>query len=313
MKKALIASTILATLGGAAFADTGVKIGGYGRFGLQYNSEAGDGYASTVIHTRLRFNIDAKTETDTGVTFGGRIRIQDQSGNSSTSVSSALLYATYEGLRVEVGNVNTALDSVELFYDSEMGLVDSSYGDSRSNFYAFSTGHTNSGRMGIYASYSIDGFTGRLSYIDPNQYDDGSVGYNPESSLTLTYAAGQFTVAAGATWDGAGIEDNDIYFIGAAYKINDVATVGLNYIDEGLDADGKTITLYGSYTMDALTLQGYVAHNDADYNDTNTSVGIGAAYDLGGAKLVGSVQRGYGVDGVSDAETYADVGVRFDF
>ncbi|MFT4149044.1 MAG: porin [Paracoccaceae bacterium] len=311
MKKALIASTILATLGGAAYAETGVNISGFGRFGLQYNSEAGDGEASTVIHTRLRFNIDAKTETDTGVTFGGRIRLQDQSGYSSTAVSSALLYATYEGLRVEVGNVNTALDSVELFYDSEMGLIDSSYGDSRSDFYSFSTGHYNAERMGIYASYTVGGFTGRLSYVDPNQYDDSSIGYNSETSLALTYSAGAFTVAAAGTWDGAGIEGNDIFFIGGAYKVSDVATVGLNYIDEGEDGAGgdldKTIVIYGNYTMDALTLKGYISHNGLDSLETNTGLGIGADYDLGGAKLTGSIQRDY------NKETYADVGVRFDF
>lgn len=314
MKKALIASTILASLGGAAYAETGVTISGYGRFGLVHYSgeslasdDASEG-AKTRIHTRLRLNVDAKTETDTGVTFGGRMRFQDSDAGGADGAA-ALLYATYEGLRVEVGNVNTALDSVELFYDSEMGLRDTSGGDSRSNFYAYSSGRTDANYKGIYASYSVGDFTGRLSYINPDQSfaDLDDAGLEAEVSLALSYSAGAFTVAAAATWDGASIADNDIFFIGGAYAISDVATVGLNYIDEGFDEDEETVVLYGNYTMDALTLRGYVANNGADYNETNTAFGIGADYDLGGAKLTGSIQRDYA------EETYADVGVRFDF
>jgi outer membrane protein OmpU len=132
MKKILFASTILATLGTVAVAETGVSISGYGRFGLQYDSGKDNSDSTketTTIETRLRLNIDAKTETDTGVTFGGRIRLQYDEDDSTSETSPALLYAAYEGLRVEVGNVNSAIDSVALIWDSEMGLTSSSVGD----------------------------------------------------------------------------------------------------------------------------------------------------------------------------------------
>lgn len=324
MKKVLFASTILASLATVASAETGVTISGYGRFGLVYDStdkyvtrvdDEGVVYEAkankTLIHTRLRFNIDAKTETDAGVTFGGRIRIQD-SDTGGGDFSAAYLYTAWEGLRVEVGNANTALDSVALFYDSEMGLRDTSWGDSLSDFFAFSSGSYQPERKGLYAKYTFADFTVHASYITPDQIADIDV--NEEYSFAAAYETDIFSVAIGGTWDGAGIQDNDIWFIGGAYNISDVATVGLNYINEGFvtvngvtEDDTDTIVLYGNYTFDAVTLKAYISQNDHDENDSKTAYGLGADYDLGGAKLTASVQRSYA------EETYADFGVRFDF
>lgn len=348
MKKVLFASTILASLGSVAAAETGVSISGYGRFGLQYYSNGGvmgglwdpeagnysSSYNNTSIHTRFRLNINAKTETDTGVTFGGRIRLQYQDTNSSgtSNTSPALMYATYEGFRLEVGNISGAIDSdpAGVYYGSEIGLIDASFGDSLlMNYYglgAFASSGYNRGRMGIQASYSIDGFTGILSYIDYSQYYDlpGDV---EETQLYLSYVTGEFTVAAGGAWNQAGIDGTDSFFIGGRYD-TDAYYVGLTYTDEGeVDApytfDGvakkdlsSTVTLYGGYVIDALTLKGYVAYNDSKatmydglgHKDKKEyAFGIGADYDLGGAKLTGSIQRDYW------EETYADLGVRFDF
>jgi outer membrane protein OmpU len=314
MKKLLLASTALMAGAVAAAADTGVTISGYGRFGLVYDSGAVAPINKTVVHTRLRFNIDAKTETDSGVVFGGRVRIQD-SNNGGAGLSPALLYVTYEGLRVEVGNANTAFDSAALLYDSELGLRDTSGGDSRSDFYSFSTGAYAATRMGVFASYSMNGFSGKISYVTPDQ--TGATVVDEESSIALSYENDMFVVSAAAAQNGAGVANNDMWMIGAAYKGLPNTTVGLNYIDEGIVTDpldpnfglslGKTAVLYANYTMDAWTLKGYIAHNDYVGNAIDTTAGIGADYDLGGAKLTGGIQRTY------DKETYADFGVRFDF
>lgn len=315
MKKLLLASTALMAAATAAAADTGVKISGYGRFGLTYDESRVTN--ETRVHTRLRFNIDGKTETDSGVVFGGRIRLQHTNGDSVTTggatpttstaarLSPALLYVTYEGLRVEVGNANGAFDSAALLYDSELGLTDSSFGDSQSSYYSFSTGPYSPNRMGLYASYDINGFSIKASYITDDQ--TGATVVNEETSIALSYENDMFVVSAAAANDGAGIANNDPWFIGAAYKGLPNATIGLNYIEEGLPAQGSTVVLYGNYTVDAWTVKAYIANNDAVGNLTDTAYGIGADYDLGGAKLSGGIQYGYSKD------TYADFGVRFDF
>jgi outer membrane protein OmpU len=314
MKKILLASTMLAAFATVADAETGVKLSGYGRMGLVYDGN------DTFLHTRLRMNIDATTETDSGVVFGGRIRLQSNGGSynvydpgvgdkaNGSTLSPATLWVEYEGLRVEAGNVNTAFDSAALLYASEIGLLDSSYGDSQSSFFSFNASPYNVNRAGVYASYSMSGFTAQASIVDPEHYvTDTDSGDESETSIALSYSTDQFTVSAAGAWNGAGVDGNDIFFIGGAYKLSDVATVGLNYIDEGISStavdQGKTIVLYGSYAMDAVTVKGYVGSSDV-YD--GTIVGIGADYDLGGAKLTGSVQN-------NGDDTVADVGVRFNF
>ncbi|WP_417806572.1 porin [Thioclava sp.] len=334
MKKVLFATTALVLSAGFASAD--VTLSGYGRFGLQYNSKPGvtSGFilgapgvdkSKATVETRMRLNIDASTETDGGVTFGGRIRVQYDNGKVDSTVSPALMYATYGGFRMEVGNANTALDSAPLVYGSELGLVDSSFGDIRSSFYAFnsdwygatgaslSTTSTtvNSDRMGVSASYSMGGFSGMLSYITPDQATSSlrasyGAGVKAESSLYLAYASGPLTVAAAGTWNAAGVDGNDIAFIGAAYQVNDAINLGLNYTDEA-GVLGETVVGYGSYTMGATTFRAYVANNTAVANLNDTAYGIGADYDLGGATLKGGIQYGYA------EETVADFGVKFAF
>ncbi|MCX8508021.1 MAG: porin [Rhodobacteraceae bacterium] len=311
MKKILLATTVLAGFAGTAFAQdaaTGVKLSGYGRFGLVNDNSSAATVKKTTIHTRLRFNIDATTVTDSGVEFGGRIRVQSSQVGGGASLNDAQLHASYEGVRVEVGNTNTAYDSAALMWDAEMGFEDSSFGDPQEPTYSYSSKPiAGSGYMGVYASYSMGDFTVQASYVNPNQNaKTQAAGHAAESSIALSYSAGAFSVSAAAASNGAGVKGVDTAFIGAAYKINDVATVGLNYFDEDT-VGGKTTTLYGNYKMDAITLRAYVANNDLKSNATKTAYGIGADYDLGGARLSGSIQRGYA------KQTVVDMGVRFDF
>lgn len=325
MKKVLFATTALVFSAGFAAAE--VSISGYGRFGASYDSSADDSDSSkstSWIEQRLRLNIDALTTTDGGVEFGGRVRLQFDDGNDSTGTAPALLYVSYGGLRVEVGNVNTAIDSDPLIYNSEIGITERSFGDPRSDFYTYNTyAYDTSNRSGIYASYSIAGFTAQGSYIDPDQKGDstsvGADGLISEQSVAFSYETGPLSLSTAATWNGAGVKSNNIWYVGAAYQFIDTFTAGLNYIDEGYgsankeDDLGKTITLYGTYTIDAVSLTGYVAHNDADQNKSDTAYGLGASYDLGGGThLLGSIERGYGTTS-TDEETIAQLGVKFNF
>lgn len=324
MKKILIATTALVATAGVAAAD--VAFSGYGRFGVLYDGSAVDNAAKTTVETRFRFNIDV-SETDSGVTFGGRVRMQYDDGSSNTAVTAANMYAAYNGLKVTVGNVDGAYDDAALIYNSEMGLTDTSFGDPAGAFYAYdSNGYSaaESGRMGINVTYAIAGFAIEASYINPDQYEDDLTSLNlgtvaapiivereAEYALAVSYKYNQFTISAATAQNGAGIKDNDVYFIGAEYAVNDMANVGLLYLDNGdlfrADDNNTTVTLYGNYTMDALTLRGYVAHNSEDFLETQTSFGLGADYDLGGATLLGSIERGY------DKEAYASMGVKFTF
>lgn len=299
MKKILLATTVFASLGTVASAETGVTISGYGRFGLTYTEGAAK---ETIVSSRLRLNITGTTETDAGVTFGGRLRIQHDDGDAAGAAgNAAMFFSEFGGFRMEVGNVNTAFDSAGLLYNPEMGYEDSSFGDPQGSFFAYSSKGGLGDYMGVFASYTIGDFTGRVSYVDPDQKLDTT---EEELSISFDYASGPFAVSLAAIQDAAGVAGMDGYYVGAAYAVNDVANVGLNYIDED-SAPGRVVTLYGNYTMGATTVRAYVA--DMDVAGADTAYGLGADYDLGGARLSGSVQSSY------TSDTVADLGVRFDF
>ncbi|MES2665340.1 MAG: porin [Pseudomonadota bacterium] len=327
MKKILLSTALVVATAGVAAAE--VSLSGSGRFGLAYNGGAAAGTEKTTISYRLRVNVDASVESESGVTFGGRIRMQNTEGSGGAALSAAQVFAKYNGMTLQVGNVDTAYDSVALMYDPEMGYIGSSFGTpyaAGGDYASFSSGPytTTPDRVGIFFSYAIESFNVRVSAVDPDQTvsSDALFATNDEveASISADYTTGQFTVAAAAAQNASFIDGNDVYFLGAAYKFSDAGTVGLSFMDNGdtngapAGDNGKTVVLYGNYTFGATTLRAYVSSNDGtlagggDFGaNSSTAYGLGADYDLGGATLAGAVQRGY------DEETVADVGVKFSF
>jgi outer membrane protein OmpU len=313
MKKVLLASSALMMVAGAAMAD--VKISGSGRAGLVYFENSGLDN-DTQVSYRLRFNVDASKETDSGVKFGGRIRFQDNT-RGQASFSGAYVYAESSGFRVEVGNSNTAYDSAALMYNSEIGYLDRSFGDPNGSYFSFSSGGVPTGYVGVYASYSVGDFNVQASVVNPDQFAPVGTVQDNEFGMSASYKTGPVTLSAAFVTNGAAINGNDNYFVGAEYAINDAANVGLQYFDNGdtngaLPGDnGKQVTLYGNYKLtNGVTVAGYIANNDELGNfpgGQDTAYGIGASYDLGGATVAGAIHQGY------SGNTTADVGVKFSF
>jgi len=322
MKKALIASTALVLTAGVAAAD--VTISGYGRTGvIYYENDTGEN--ETDVISRLRMNIDAATSTDQGVDFGARFRIQwDQNSDDSGQLNAGKLWVTSNGLTVEIGNTETAMDSSGLIYATELGSYDRSIGfsDVAGDFFAYdadpygNSDNDTSNRLGVFAKYEIAGATVMGSMIDPDQANDLPAGIDKEYSLAVDYTWNDvLELSAAYTQNGAGFEDNDIFFVGARYAVMPNARVGLNYIDTNDEDDseygavGQTFALYGDYTLaDGMTnIEAYVANNNRDSNETDNAFGIGVNYDLGGARLGASLQRDY------SENVTADMGVRFEF
>lgn len=346
MKRVLLATTMLVAGGSMAYAD--ITLSGYGRFGLDYHNNGVVGASKTQVASRLRLNIDATTETDTGVTFGIRTRIQHNQGDDGdVGAAPAKFFVEYEGLRVEVGNVDTPYDSVALTYDGEMGFMDRAYGDSYSAFYTFNsrenpgatgdgTGVVGSGNdyVGVAATYSIADVNLYAAFVNPEQtVKDHTPNVDDEISIAADWTDGQFAVAASYVSDAAGVDGDDLFFLGGAYTF-DEATVGLNFYNhsntgaatgdsvlQGLKS--RQFTLYGNYNFGDVTGRAYISHlklrnKTGGEHNPGTAYGIGADYALGaGSRLSGSIERGFKgtkIDGgVAKRETRADIGVRFDF
>ncbi len=324
MKKALFATTALMLSAGISAAD--VTISGYGRTGVIYQqdntNDNGDSVNNAQVVSRLRMDIGAATSTDNGVDFGATFRLEwNQGSDEAATTNAGKLWVTASGVTVEIGNVDTAFDSVGLLYETELGAFDRSAGfsDSRiGSFFAYeSAAYENVNRVGVNVIYSVDNLTLRGSFVDPDQsgLNETGAGYEEEFGVSVDYLWNdRLELAAAAVFNGAGVDGNDVYFIGARYAVQENARIGLNFVDSGNEpgvGQGKSVALYGDYTLaDGLTnLEAYVAHNDNDFdlNETDTAYGIGVNYDLGGARLGASVQRDY------DKTTTADFGIRFDF
>jgi outer membrane protein OmpU len=88
MKHALAAALALFATTTAAMAE--VTLSGFGHFGIDYDASRPDNFnfdtfefepqPRTQISARLRFDIDANTTTDTGIIFGGRVRMEWDQG-----------------------------------------------------------------------------------------------------------------------------------------------------------------------------------------------------------------------------------------
>ncbi|WP_374371570.1 porin [Tabrizicola sp.] len=313
MKKVLLASTALIGFAGMAAAD--VTLSGSGRFGIIYED---DGTTSdTYLSYRMRVNIDASTETDSGVKFGGRIRLQydagdtvDSSGEGAAELNAAMLYAETAGFRFEIGNVNTAFDSLATLYNAELGFISSTTGSySVFGYDSYNSGPYAAGqadRIGLFASYSTGNLVARLSYIDYDQFvstDEEEVG------ISLDYTAGAYKLGFGYVTNAAGAADYDVYALLGEYAMNDMTNIGLQFIGEDGAENDRTLTIYGNTKLaNGMGVGAFLTGIDTDVPFENDfAYGIGANYDLGGATIAGTIQRGY------DDSTYADLGINFSF
>ncbi len=351
MKKVLFATTALVLTAGAAAAE--VKISGYGRMGLQHvegrggPTEAGDdAVKDTQVYTRLRFNIDAYKETDSGVTFGGRIRLQYQNnvvsdyddifGNrSGSNLSAAYLYAAASGFRVEVGNANSAVDSMATLHNSEFGFTNTtqgsynliSYGEFQTYPYRDVPGNgmTETNRMGVFLSYETGGLIGRLSYHTPDQAaEDLPDGYEDELQISLDYKSGPFKVGFGYAANGEFVDGDNSWVITGEYAIDTKSSVGIHLLgfetdqpDETIRDDNTGVTIYGRTEFNGVGVGGFISTSDVDngsrapydgdYLTNDLAFGIGAEYDLGGAFVKGTIQQ------TLTEDLYVDAGVQFFF
>jgi outer membrane protein OmpU len=324
MKKVLFATTALIATAGMAAAD--VRLSGYGRFGLDYNSanERVAGRSETNITSRLRLQFDMSTEADSGVGFNARFRAQAESrdGTAGGAVfNGARFGVTYGGLTVNVGNIIGAVENAPGLYTTGtrsagtgidgMGfhsLAIKSRTGTPFNWDAYSSAGV--GTNGIEALYSAGGFTGHVSYSQRNGgVVLGTAGGEDRSGLMVTYSFSDYYVTAAA--QSSSLAANDITFVAAG---GDFGAFGAKVAYGSTDA-ADSVTLEGNMDIGAASnLLVWVNSTDvagvvtaADTAD-GTSFGINYQYDLGGGA---TFVAGY-VDEADDDNQF-QAGVYFSF
>jgi outer membrane protein OmpU len=349
MKKVLFATTALIALGSMAAAD--VRLSGYGRFGLDYNdlndsatpANGGNGVSSTTITSRLRIQFDMSTETDGGVGFNARVRMQGESRDNNAGVmglNGARFGVTYGGLLVNVGNIIGAVENAPGLYTTGTrsagtgidGMGFNSLPIIGASWDAYSSAGV--GANGVEALYTVGGFTGHISFSQQNEtFAANNNGGEERAAIMLTYSFGDYYVTGAYQSSTGGPTSSNAT---GAEELND----GLYFVAAGADWGqfGAKLAYGSTAATDAVTLEGnmdigaasniLVWVNNASTNNLTTrgpaatrttigrdgtSWGINYQYDLGGGStfVAGYVDSERGVNAGSQKQFQA--GVYFSF
>jgi outer membrane protein OmpU len=305
MKKVLFATTALVATAGVAAAD--VSFGGYGRFGIGFTEGRTQGGVldETFVTSRVRLTVDGTTESDNGLSFGVRLRLQQNAGEvnqvvKASGFNAARFHVSAGGLEVGVGNIFGAMDSLPGVYGGSIGLTGLGWGNVVTNFLAHSYSSSGVGQSpeGVEVIYSAGNFTLHVSHGD-------TAGQMARTEIGGSFNFNDWTIGAGfADVGAADIGTKAVLTIGGSLG---AANVGLAFAqNSALGVDTNAITLSGSFEVGAATtVHAYVADDEAALN--TTAYGIGVVHNLGGGASI----RGGVVD--LHGNTRADLGVLFNF
>lgn len=295
MKKVLFASTALVATAGVAAAD--VSFGGYGRFGVMYVEDVNNTGADEVtLESRFRMNIDASTESDGGVKFGARVRMQaDDAGTlaGTAGLNAPRFYVSAGGLEVAVNNIYGALDSMPGLYDGSLGISGLGWANIVTNFDSATYDSTGAGNNGVEVIYSSGAFGAHLSYRDAAGLD--------RTEFAASYSMNGWTVAAGFQ------DSNAATYAEWVLTANGkVGNVGLTLAVAQDNNSNTSATLTGEFAVGAATtVTAFIAMDEAEIEEN--AYGIGVSHSLGGgASIIGGVVDDHG-------QTRADLGVKFNF
>lgn len=335
MKKVLFATTALVATASVAAAD--VRFSGYGRFGVGYleNRSATvpgpDGLPgtaddvtvqtpNTIVVSRFRLNIDGSAETDGGVVFSARVRMQaDEIAGGLTAgeanaagLNGARFSVEFGGLRVDVGNAAGAIDNLPNYYGNEPGLENfiGQYAGVNYGFMGYSSG--GAGSNGIYARYAVGDFAVAASY-DQAQTFNATTGAKTSADrwdIHAAYTFGNITAAV-AYGENDANQSLAVLTLGGSWGPFS-GTVFL--ADDGTNVAATDDTAYGlsaAYDIGSATTLTF-AYGDGSASGDTRQYGIGVIHDLGGGV---SLRGGVGSTkvGAGQSQTRADFGAQFNF
>lgn len=316
MKKVLFLTTALVASASMAAAD--VRISGYGRFGLDYRDDiaASDAAGSTTLTSRLRIQFDMSTETDGGVTFGARMRMQAESRDNAAGTgvwNAPRFFVSANGLTVGVGNIIGAFEGSQLLYQvantptAGVGIDGAGYdylaanmGGVAFNWDAYSSAGT--GANGVEIIYSGGNWGVHLSYSDASARNTPAVLGPPavaattnnqgetNTAISAYYTFGDWTVAAAYNAeDRPGADaDRNLTLIGVSGDLG-FMDLTVNYAKGenygGLGVDSSKVTVSAGFDLGAATnVIVYVYNDDSAWNlaTDGTGYGFNVAHDLGG-------------------------------
>jgi outer membrane protein OmpU len=298
MKKVLFATTALIATAGMASAD--ITWGGFGRFGVVHNE--GNAGNETYLTQRMRLTVTGTSESDAGVKFEGRMRIESNedatdanADASATGFGAAGFAVTSGGFRLDVGSVSNVIDSGDMVAHGGASVGMQGFIGNNTGFglpaNGFGTG--NDVDPIIKLRYSAGDLTASASYRDADEQTQVGLGYNFGN-----YSAG---IVMGN--DNAANTD----FV-AASLTGSVGAAAFAFLVADNDANASTsVGLTVAYDMSAATELRF-AVSDSGAAGADTAYAVGFRHSLGGGV---SLQGGVGED--NGGNSRGDLGVVFNF
>ena len=275
MKKVLFATTALVLTAGVAAAE--VSTGGSGRMGV-VSINGGD----LEFTSRIRITFAASGETDGGLAFGGSIRADNAVGGNAGTAGSVFIEGAFG--KLSMGDVSGAPEAA-VGDVSGVGLT--GIGDFNEFTYL-----SNSDRPAMRWDYVTGDLGFHVSADNPGPAGDQAYG------VAVTYGMGDISFGLG--YEDDGVDDHTIVGVSAGFGD---ATVKAVYGDSSA-GDGDQMGVSLDYVAGAATITAFYTENFA----AEDHYGLGVAYDLGGASLVGGI-----VDGDSLTDMSYDFGISFSF
>ena len=282
MKKILLASTALVGMAGAAAAE--ITLSGYAEIGI-----FGGDLVETQFHNDWQVNFNFSTETDNGLTIGGRVQIEETNGPSSTN----------GGLRID----DEAFWVSGTFGKVTLGETDGAFDWALTEIYSgTSIFDDHSTHSGAYWFTGLDGAYDNQIMRYEYSFGDFAAAFSVEQDDTGVADA---IWAIGGKWSGdmggnsvsAGLgytSDGSIDIVGlsAGVSMPSGFSVNLGYTDFGGTMNDNWFGIAAAYTAGPLL----VGVNYGEYDSGGSGFGLVANYDLGGGVVA---MAGYGSsDGV---------------
>lgn len=313
MKKVLLATTALVAFAGAASAE--IKLDGYAEIGVDGgsgfpNANTGNANFETQFHNDWQVNFNFSSETDSGLSFGGKVQIEEtnspQKINGGLKIDDEAFWVSGSFGKVTLGETAGALD---------WAVPDIYTGTAISDDHSTHAGaYWNTGMDGSYDDqvaryeYSFGDFGAALSVEqDDTGVSDPIIGLGGKwsgsmSGADITAGIGYQTNGDGSTVSVAATAKMANGFsaaIGYASFDNDPLYTFFDYAGNGVQVD-NWVGVGVAYTTGALTVGAnygmYSASNAGDADPKGW--GLVANYDLGGGAVA---MVGYGASSGSNA------------
>lgn len=286
--------------------------------------------SETTLTSRLRLQIDMSTETDGGVTFGARYRVQAENRDGTPGVggfNGARFYVTSGGFTLGVGNIIGAFEGAAGLYlnttSAGIGIDGSGFGNLAANMAgvnfnwdAYSS--AGAGVNGVEVMYRAGNFSAHISHSSGTSRS-GNVTTRGENNtaINVSYTFGDWTIAAAHNSEdraAAGLgRDRDLTFVSVqgdlgVAKIAASYAKGHDYLAAGVDSNKFVLAGYFDVGA-ATTIAAYVSSEDSPGRATDgTGYGIDVTHDLGGG-----VSLVAGLNEASNDVTTFQAGAHFRF